>query len=139
MARSVRQGRPVRRRYGPPGPAGAAGPAGVAGTTGATGAAGPAGRDATSLIVGLASTRLRSVAGRRMVVRYVATAAGSATLELRRGSRVVERVRAAGRVGRNQIVRRVRARAGSYALRLVYVAADGRTTSDSGTLTLTRR
>ena len=103
MARSVRQGRPVRRemtaRRGWCGR-----PAGVAGTTGATGAAGPAGRDATSLIVGLASTRLRSVAGRRMVVRYVATAAGSG-----RSSCVAAAASSSGTRcrpgGRNQIVR----------------------------------
>jgi hypothetical protein len=123
------------RTTAPPAVRGPAGPAGPAGPPG------PAGRD--GLFVGIASSRLSSVAGKRVRVPYLSTGPAAVVLEVRRGRRVVARVRGRANRGRNRItwngkVRRKAARAGRYTVRLT-AAAGGVSASDQVALRVARR
>jgi hypothetical protein len=114
---------------GPQGPAGANGPQG------------PAGEAATKLMLGLPASRVTARAGKRVALRYVATASARATLEVRRGSKRVATVRAKAKAGRNTIawsgkIRRKAAAAGRYKLLLRVTGADGQTDSTTAALRL---
>ena len=116
---------------GPQGPAGASGPQG------------PAGEPAIKLMVALSSDRVTAQAGKRITLRYAATAAGRATLDVTRGGKRVARVKAKVKAGRNTIgwsgkIRRKAARAGRYTLTLVATAADGQTDKATARLRLKR-
>jgi hypothetical protein len=116
---------------GPQGPAGASGPQG------------PAGEPAIKLMVALSSDRVTAQAGKRITLRYAATAAARATLHVIRGGKRVARVKAKVKAGRNTIawsgkIRRKAARAGRYTLTLVATAADGQTDKATARLRLKR-
>jgi hypothetical protein len=85
----------------------------------------------------LASGTYRGRARRRLTVRFVTTVAARVTLDVRRGSRRVARVRKRVRSGRAQIrLRRLPAR-GRYTLRMT-ATASGQTVSDRARLRVTR-
>jgi hypothetical protein len=120
---------------GPQGAAGAQGPAGPQGSPGEAGApgqqgpAGPQGPPAFKLVVVPLASRLNGTAGKRVAVRYVATTDASSELVVRKGSRVVARVRGNARLGLNQIAWNGRdgrraAAAGAYRLTLTATAGD---------------
>jgi hypothetical protein len=116
---------------GPQGPVGAAGPQG------------PAGEAATKLMLALPAARLKARAGKRVALRYAATAAGRATLHVSRRGKRVASVRATAQAGRNTIrwsgkVRRKPVATGRYVLKLVLTGADGQTASSTARLRLTR-
>jgi hypothetical protein len=74
--------------------------------------------------------RFRVSEGKRVVWRYVSSAAGTATLDVLHGRRLVERVSADTIVGRNRIAWDARlgrrsAPPGRYGLRLTVTATDG--------------
>jgi hypothetical protein len=102
-----------------------AAPAGVAGPPGPRGPAGQPGTDRTVLVAVLSAGR---VSGRHVAVGYVSTAPARVTLELRRGSRVVQRVRQTVGAGRHSVRLRAPSRPGTYALRLTAVAGAQRVT-----------
>jgi Domain of unknown function (DUF4394) len=124
----------------PPRPIGPTGPQGPAGPTGPAGPAGPQGapgQTTTRLVAALASRTYRGRARRRLTVPLVTTMAARITLEVRRGSRRVARVRTRVRGGRARVtLRRLPAR-GRYTLRLTAAAA-GQTVRDSARLRVTR-
>jgi hypothetical protein len=77
-------------------------------------------------------------------LRYLATTAATSTLQVRRGRKLVARVRGAATEGRNTIrwsgkVRGKRAAAGRYKLTLRAVSADGQTATETASLRLRRR
>lgn len=114
------------------------------GSAGPAGPAGPQGAPASKLIVALSQSKLSAVRGRRVPVPYVSTIGARVTLEIRRGSKLLVRVSSRAKGGRNRIswngrVKRAKAAAGRYKLRLAATAADGQKASDRGTLTLRRR
>jgi DNA-binding beta-propeller fold protein YncE len=116
------------------GPQGGAGPAGAAGPPGVQGAPGPAGAAADRLFLAAVDRRLRSRRGRAVTLRYVATAASTVTLEVRRGKVKVATVRGRAKPGSNTIRwngkqgRRAAAR-GAYKLTLTAVAGRQRATT----------
>jgi hypothetical protein len=94
-------------------------------------------------MLGVASTRVTKRAGRRVALRYVATAGARATLDVRRGGKRVARVKATAEPGRNTIawsgrIRRKAAPAGRYALTLRATGGDGQTDRATVRLRLTR-
>jgi hypothetical protein len=105
-----------------------AAPAGPAGPAGAPGA------DRTVLVAAFSAARY-SASGRRVPVAYVSTARARVTLELRRGSRLVQRVRATVGAGRHSARLRAPSRPGAYTLRLTAVAGTQRAT-DRARLTI---
>ncbi len=126
-------GAPTTQLGAPPaGPQGATGPAGATGPTGANGATGP-----VALQVLLASQRLKAKAGRSVKVRFVTTAASSATLVVTRRGKAVARVTKKLAAGANAItwngkIGARKARAGSYGLILSARDSGGqRTTAES--------
>ena len=139
---------PPQPPAGPAGPAGSAGPAGgtgSAGPAGGTGPAGPAGPPAFKLIGVISQARLAARTGRRFSVPFVATDRANAVLEIRKGRKVLARVRARAKSGRNSL--RVGARpasrkalkGGSYTLRLALTGADGQKATDTARLSVRRR
>ena len=94
---------------GPPGPPGSAGAAGV-----------------PRLLLATLTPRLTGRAGRRVTMRYVTTAEGPVTLEVRRGKRRVARVTGTARFGLNAIRWRGSATPGRYVLRLIVATATER-------------
>jgi hypothetical protein len=119
------------------------GPQGPAGPVGAPGPEGPAGEPAVKLMLALSTTSLKARAGRRVSLRYAATAAARAALEIRRGGKRVATVRSKARAGRNTIrwsgkVRRKPAAAGRYKLTLVLTGADGQTDRSTAALRVRR-
>ena len=135
---------------GPAGPAGAAGPqgaagaAGAAGATGATGATGPAGAPGRPAPrrrspPPSAADRYSGRAGRALRVRIVMTHRGTAALEVRKGTKVVTRLKArAVAAGRStlRLAKLPRTR-GRYTLRLV-ASAGGKTVRDTVRLDVRR-
>jgi hypothetical protein len=122
---------------GPQGPAGATGPQGPAG---ATGPQGPAGRDgaAAPLALVLSARRLSAAAGRRSQVAFGATAAGRVELTVLRGKRRVATARAVLRRAGSGAVKLKGLPRGSYRLRLMLRAADGRSTTVAAALVVRR-
>jgi virginiamycin B lyase len=123
---------------GAPGPAGPAGPPGPAGPAGPTGPPGPPAR----LAVLAAQGRMSARTGRAVRLRYVSTRAAQVTLVVRRGRRVIARVRGRARAGGNVITWSARRRgrpvaAGRYRLQLVAQAGGQR--ASANTLLVLRR
>lgn len=91
-------------------------------------AQGPPGpRGPAGLFVGIAQSRLSSVAGKRLRVAYLSTGPADVTLEIRRGDRVVARKNGKAARGRNTVtwsgkVGRKPAKAGRYTARITAVA-----------------
>lgn len=139
----------ARDLLGPPPPsqppAGPSGPPGPAGSAGPTGSVGPAGPPAFKLIAVISQARLAARTGRRFAVPFVATDRANAVLEIRKGRKVVARVSARAKAGRNSL--RVGARpaarkalgSGSYTLRLALTGADGQKATDTARLSVRRR
>jgi hypothetical protein len=122
---------------GPPGPAGPLGPVGPQGALGPVGPQGAPGPVATRLVAALAAGTYRGRARRRLTVRLVTTLAARVTLDVRRRSRRLVRVRNRVSRGRAQVtLPRLPAR-GRYVLRLTAVAGD-QTVRDSVSLRVTR-
>jgi hypothetical protein len=116
----------------PPGPQGATGPAGAQGAPG------------VKLLVAASASRLAAVAGRRVAMRYVSTAAAASTLRITRAGKRVATIRGTAVSGSNTITWSSRygtkpARAGLYRLTLTAVAADGQTDTTATWLRLKRR
>jgi Periplasmic copper-binding protein (NosD) len=123
---------------GAPGPQGPAGPQGGAGPQGP---AGPAGEPATRLRVALPSARLTSLAGRRLTVRYLATANATSTMFVRRAGKTIAKVNAPAHRGINRIVWNGKAgkrtaKPGRYKLTLRAAGADGQHHRASARLTV---
>jgi Periplasmic copper-binding protein (NosD) len=119
---------------GPPGPQGPAGAQGVAGPQG------PA-RPATRLLVALPSARMTSVAGRRLTVRYLATADATSTMFVRRAGKTIAKVNAPAHRGSNRIVWNGKAgkrtaKPGRYKLTLRVTGPDGQHHQASARLTV---
>jgi hypothetical protein len=107
---------------GPQGPAGAQGPPGPA--------AAATGEPATRLLVALPSAQLTSVAGRRVTLRYLATADAASTMIVRRAGKTVAKVSGSAHAGDNRIMWNGKAgkraaQAGRYSLTLRVVGPDG--------------
>jgi hypothetical protein len=124
---------------GPPGPAGPAGPAGPSAPSAPVAQA----ERTYKLLVALPSKGLTARVGKGIRVDYLSTDAAAATLEIRKGSRVIARVKAAARSGRNTIkwsgkAGRKKVAAGKYTLKLSAKAADGQTATSNTKLTLKR-
>jgi hypothetical protein len=122
------------------GPQGPAGPVGPAGPAGATGAPGPL---AYKLLVVLPKKAFSVRSGQGLSLPYVSTAAAAATLEVRKGTKVIASVKKRAKLGSNTIVWTGRwgktfARPGSYRITLKTVGADGQTGSASASLKLTK-
>jgi hypothetical protein len=122
-------------------PAGAPGPQGPAGVAGPQGPAGPAGERATWLLVALPSARMTSVAGRRLTVRYLATADATSTMFVRRAGKTIAKVNAPAHRGINRIVWNGKAgkrtaKPGRYKLTLRVVGPDGQRHRASARLTV---
>jgi hypothetical protein len=115
--------------------AGAPGPTGPAGPRGATG---PASTVRPTLVAALATDRLSARSRKRLGVRFVSTLAGVATLELRRGKRVVSTLSDAAEVGRTTLTLRAPRKRGRYTLALTVTGA-GQTVTDTARLTVKRR
>jgi hypothetical protein len=77
-------------------------------------------------------------------VPYVATTAATTVLEIRRGSRLLARLRGRAKAGRNSLrvaakpAARKALKRGTYTLRLVLTSADGQTARDSARLSVRR-
>jgi hypothetical protein len=113
------------------------------GPIGATGAAGPPGTSGAAtvrdrLAAAFATDRSSARAGKRVRLRFVSTLPGVATLELRRGTRVVRRVSDTVAAGRNVLALRAPRKRGRYRLTLT-VTGGGQTVTDSARLTVKRR
>jgi len=93
----------------------------------------------------ISQARLAARTGRRFSVPFVATDRANAVLEIRKGRKVLARVRARAKSGRNSL--RVGARpasrkalkGGSYTLRLALTGADGQKATDTARLRVRRR
>jgi hypothetical protein len=125
---------------GPVGATGATGPAGPAGPAGPKGATGPA---AYKLLVLLPKKRISVRSGQGLALPFLSTAPATATLEIRRGKKLVASVRKRAKLGSNTIVWSGKAHRkvvgpGRYGLTLKTVGADGQTGSASASLRLTR-
>jgi hypothetical protein len=122
------------------GPAGAPGAAGPAGPAGATGATGPA---SYKLLVVLPKKSVSVRSGQGLSLPFVSTGAGTATLEIRRGSTLVATVLKKAKLGANTIVWSGKAgrkvvKPGRYKLTVKTVGTDGQTGSATGSLRLTK-
>jgi hypothetical protein len=135
---------------GPQGPAGAQGPAGPAGETGPQGPAGlagangAAGEPALKLLLAVTSPKLSVKSGKAVKLSYLATAPATSTLEVRKGRKLVARVRGKAKSGRNAIkwngkAGRKAARAGRYTLKLTAASSDGQKATSTAKLTLKPR
>lgn len=138
---TTRSGTAVQPKDGAPGAPGAPGATGPAGPAGPAGAPGT---PAIKLLLAMPAERLAARAGRRVQVRYASTVAGRATLELRKGAKVLTRVRAAAKPGRNALtfagkINRKALKPGTYVLRLIVDSSDGQSDAESATLRVTRR
>jgi len=127
-------GEPADGATGPTGPTGPIGPQGP------TGAQGPA---PLKLVLAPADARLRGVPGKRVKLRYAATAPTVTTLEVLRGRKVVATVRGRSKEGQNVAtwngrIGRKPAAAGRYALRLSALSADGQTATVRSALVVRR-
>jgi hypothetical protein len=139
-------GRPTVQRTikGDTGATGTAGAAGAAGAVGPTGAIGATGPPAFKLVVAPVSSSLRSKAGARVKLKYVATTAARATLTVTKGTKKVAAVAGATVSGANTITwngkaaKGKRAAAGVYRLALRVVGTDGQVATAAATLRLTR-
>lgn len=81
---------------------------------------------------------VRTKAGTRIRLRYVSTRAGRATLELRRGTRLVRRFAAAPRAGLNAFTI-LAPRAGSYRLILTVTTPDAKTAKATSRLVVRKK
>ena len=79
------------------------GPAGATGLQGPAGSQGPAGDSATKLFLAFAAAKQTSKAGKKVALPYVATTKADATLEVRKGSKLLATVEADAAEGRNTI------------------------------------
>jgi hypothetical protein len=119
---------------GPQGPTGPGGPQGPAGPGGATGPVGPRGPAGDSLAAALGLSRYSGRARKALSVRIVATQASKATLQVRKGSKVVATSKPrAVKAGRSSLKIAKLPRKGRYTLRLV-ATAGGKTVRDSAKL-----
>jgi len=124
---------------------GAPGTPGTPGTPGMPGPASPAGPKsvAQKLLLAITRDRLTAKRGKRVTLRYLATTDAAATLEVRKGRRVVARVNGPAREGRNAIrwngkVRGKKAAPGRYTLAVRATSADGQVATASARLRLKR-
>jgi len=134
----------VIAEVGPAGPPGPAGATGTGGSTGLQGPPGPPGEPATRLLVGLLSERQAVRAGATVRFRYLATAAGHATIDVRRGSKRVARLERRAVEGHNRMSWRTRVQgrplaAGRYTVRVTLAGADGQRSVDAGLLIVRAR
>jgi hypothetical protein len=122
------------------GPTGPTGPTGPEGDRGPTGEQGPS---PLKLVLAPADKRLSAVSGKRVKLRYAATAPTVTTLEVVKGRKVVATVRGRSGAGQNVAawngrIGRKPAAAGRYALRLSALSADGQTASVRSALVVRR-
>jgi hypothetical protein len=117
-----------------PGPAGATG---AAGPTGPQGPAGPKGETGSALAAAIALDRFSGRARRSLSVRIVVTLRSSVTLQLRKGTKVVNRVTKTVDAGRTTLKLSKLPKAGSYTLRLV-AKAGSNTATDTAKVTIRR-
>ena len=115
------------------------GPTGAPGATGATGATGAAGLP--KLVVVATLKRLIARAGAGVAFGYVSTAAGTSSLTVKSGGRVVASMRGVTRSGSNALrwngkVQGKRAKAGTYRLVLRVTGGNGSEASSSSVLVL---
>jgi len=121
-----------------PGPAGPTGPTGPQGPTGTQGPAGPKGATGDALAAAIALERLTGRTGRTLSVRIITTKAGTATLQIRRGAKVIKKTTQPVGAGRATLRITKLPKAGTYTLRLS-LRSGSRTVTDSSTLTVRRR
>jgi hypothetical protein len=100
--------------------------------------------DEEQLLLAVLAPRMHSVAGRRVTVRYFATAPANVRLRVRRHGKAVATVHAQARPGANRIswngrIGGRRPQPGNYRLVLRATGADGQTASDLVDLRITRR
>jgi FG-GAP-like repeat len=105
---------------------------------GPRGAAGASGTPRPLLVAAFGNDRVSTRAGKRVRMRFVSTLAGVATLELRRGSRVLARASDAVAAGRNALSIKAPRKRGRYTLALT-VTGGGQSVTDSARLTVKRR
>lgn len=122
---------------------GAPGPAGPAGTPGTPGPAGTPGTPAIRLLLAIGAERFAARAGRSVRVGYAATAPGRATLEVRKGSKLLGSFSGAAKAGRNTLtfggkIKRKALAPGAYVLRLTVRGADGQVDAESAALRVRR-
>jgi hypothetical protein len=127
---------------GPAGATGAAGPAGAAGPSGAPGPTGATGPASYKLLVVLPKKSVSVRSGQGLSLPFVSTAPGTATLEIRRDTKLVASVSKRAKLGPNTIVWSGKAgkkvvKAGRYKLTVKTVSTDGQTGSATGSLRLT--
>ena len=141
---NVADGTPTRNLGEPPvGPTGPAGPTGEQGPQGEQGPTGEQGPAPFRLVIAPGDKRLTAAAGKRVKLRYAATAPTVTTLEVLKGRKVVATVRGRSKQGQNVAawngkVGRKPASAGRYALRLSGLTADGQTASVRSALVVKR-
>jgi hypothetical protein len=117
---------------------------GATGPQGAQGAAGPVGaRGPVPLVAALLTTKATAKRGRAVRVDYLATASGTARLDVLKGAKRVARITGAFKLGRNRLTWNgkagtKRAAAGRYRLVLVLRTSDGQTVTESGQVTVRR-
>ena len=136
---------------GPAGGTGAQGPAGPSGSQGPAGTQGPAGAtgpSAVKLFLAFAAAKSTAKAGKKVALGYVTTAKADATLEVRKGSKLIATVKVAAAEGRNTISwdgkdasgKKPKAAApGNYTLELSAESADGQSAVDSAKLTIKKK
>jgi hypothetical protein len=96
------------------------------------------------LLVALLRGNLRTLAGRGVTVRYLATRAANITLDVRRGGKLVASVPGRARAGRNRVswdgrIAGRRPRPGRYTLVVRAASGDGQRASDRASLRIARR
>lgn len=99
----------------------------------------PVVREVVRPVVVLVADRTTARRGARVTLRYVATTGGRLTLQICRGTKVLQTTRATGRAGRRSFrVRLSRGKLprGRYTLRLTLRTSDGRTDTDTARLTV---
>ncbi len=134
---------------GPLGPVGPQGPLGPVGPQGPLGPVGPPGATTTArkLLALLGDDRYSVRSGKKLRLRFSTSEAASAQIELRRGARMLSRVKRAVKAGTSSVNvsatttrsrRAARLPAGNYTLALKVTAGDGRTATDSARLRVQR-
>lgn len=127
---------------GVPGPLGPPGPPGAPGAPGPLGPSGPSSPPlAPALLVALDTRAITARRGRAVTLRYLATLAATARLEVRRGSRRIATASGRARRGLNTLrwngkTRGRAAAAGTYRLLLTVTTRDGQRATGSVTVNL---
>jgi hypothetical protein len=97
----------------------------------------------TRLLVATVHPKLKGRSGKRVVVEYLSTATGQATLEVLNGRKRIARITTTAKVGRNKIAwngkqGRKKAKPGRYTLNLQVTGGDGQVATDPASLTIKR-